>query len=196
MFMKTKGILMALLAAMFLFTGCAGEKNKDAQGTDKSNEVKAMSVDEVVNNIDAYVSKDVHIKGTVEHVCKHGGKRLHLMNNDGSSKIRVESGDAITQFDRELEGEEINVKGTVKKLVIDEAYLDRREDALKKEDEKHEHEEGEHEEKNSGNTMLHRVNSLEQVENLRKQLKEESKKEIVSYWMKGKEYQKCESKEG
>lgn len=187
-------VVLAVLAVLFAACNNAQQKQEMSDASEKQ-EAKAMTVNELMADIDAYVAKDVRLEGIVEHVCKHGGKRLHLMNASGEQKIRVESGKAITQFERELEGDDISISGVVKKQVIDEAYLNKRAEELQDEGNKHDHEEdghgeGKHAGDNEGAQMVHRVNSMEQVENLRKQLSEKESKEIVSYWIEGKSFKK------
>lgn len=188
--------IIVVLVVLFM-TGCGSKSGNNADNEGQAGQESArqtLTVDKLMPDINAHVDKEVSVRGVVEHVCKHGGKRLHLMDEEGNMKIRVESGKAITQFDRALEGEEINVQGTVNKLVIDEAYLNQREQELKKEGTKHDHEEehAENHEQEHGN-MAHGVNSLEQVKQLRKQLEEGEKQQITSYWIQGSGYKKLAS---
>lgn len=73
-----------------------------------------------------WVDKEVQVVGIVDHVCKHGGKKLFLVNDDG--EVHVESEE---RFDDEMVGDEIKVTGIVKEFKIDEAYcLQKEEDHI------------------------------------------------------------------
>ena len=69
-----------------------------------------ISVPDLLANPEMYDSKEIALKGTVVHVCKHSGKRLHLLGSDESSQVRLEAG-AIGQFEKTLEGSDIIARG-------------------------------------------------------------------------------------
>ncbi len=77
-----------------------------------------LSIGEFNANADKYVDKEVEIKGIVDHVCKHGGKKILLVSDDGD--IHVFSKE---RFNEDLVGSELIVKGKVIEKRIDEAYL-------------------------------------------------------------------------
>ncbi|MGK7394316.1 MAG: hypothetical protein ACNS62_07075 [Candidatus Cyclobacteriaceae bacterium M3_2C_046] len=64
-----------------------------------------------------FKDQEVMVKGIVDHVCKHGGKKLFLVDDGGD--LHVESDQ---RFDDKLAGSEVMVKGIVRELRIDEAY--------------------------------------------------------------------------
>lgn len=186
-------MMLVAVAVMGGFMACGSntESDNEQQGAagEKKEAVETLSVDDLMAHIDNEVGKEVVLKGMVDHVCKHGGKRLHLMGSDDANKIRVESGAEITQFDRELEGSEIMVTGKVMKQVIDEAFLAQREEELKSGTAEHEEHDEEHaDEHHEGAMMLHGVNSLEQVAELRKQIAAKEDNAITSYWIEGISY--------
>jgi len=74
-----------------------------------------------------FVDKEIKIAGIVDHVCKHGGKKLFLVNDDGD--VHVESDD---RFDDALIGSEVIVTGIVREFRVDEGYcLQMEEDNIK-----------------------------------------------------------------
>lgn len=104
-----------------------------------ANELVDINVEAPVLNVATllekaldYDGKEVMIVGTVTHVCKHSGKRLHLMGNDEKTKVRLEAGQ-IGQFKRTLEGSDIIARGIFRREVIDEEYLAKWADELNKE---------------------------------------------------------------
>ncbi|HOJ03132.1 MAG TPA: hypothetical protein PK916_03930 [Bacteroidota bacterium] len=110
---------LALLCGMTLLSSC-GEKaaeTKDAAGS-------ALTVAQLFADPTPYAEKEVTLTGTVTHVCKHGGKRLHITDTKTNERIKVESGEDMAAFARELEGSDIVVTGVLHETRIDKAYLD------------------------------------------------------------------------
>lgn len=112
--------LLILALAVFVMYSCG---NTEANSNDEAENASVMTVDDLLAEVESLVDQSVAIEGTVTHVCKHGGKRLHLIGADETQKIKVEAGDEIAQFERELEGSDIVVYGVVKEERVDEAYL-------------------------------------------------------------------------
>ena len=74
-----------------------------------------------------YVDNEVLVTGIVDHVCKHSGKKLLLVNDDGDVHVVAE-----TRFEDELIGEEIELVGIVRGKRVDESYcLKMEEDNIK-----------------------------------------------------------------
>jgi hypothetical protein len=106
--------LVSAVLLVFIFSGCSKTvKNTESLNTTTENSptvVEVISVTDLLANPEMYDSKEIALKGTVVHVCKHSGKRLHLLGSDESSQIRVEAGE-IGQFDKALEGTDIVARG-------------------------------------------------------------------------------------
>ena len=64
------------------------------------------------------MNKEIKLKGIVDHVCKHGGKKILLVSDDGDAHVFSEE-----RFNEALMGNEIIVTGVVLEERIDEAYL-------------------------------------------------------------------------
>ncbi len=143
--------------------------------------------------------KVIKISGTVDHVCKHGGKRLMLVGTNPDERIRVEAGDK-PPFEADLAGSEIEVTGKLVVEKIDSTYLaelenelkNKKEKGIKETEKKHldaghveggEHEEGEHEEEDVDA-------QLKQIEHLKEVIANNGKGYIVSKSMKLIEYKK------
>jgi hypothetical protein len=71
-----------------------------------------------------YVNKEVTILGTIDHVCKHGGKRMFLIGENPEDRVKINATDDNTSFKPEWEGSDVLVKGIIEELRIDAAYLD------------------------------------------------------------------------
>ena len=83
------------------------------------------------------VNKDVLIEGTVSHTCKHGGKRMFLVDGNDSISVEVTTGPDIPKFDEKLVGSRLRILGTLKEEVIDEKYLNEWENEVRKPAENH-----------------------------------------------------------
>ncbi len=79
-----------------------------------------------------WVNKPVVIEGTVSHTCKHGGKRMFLVDGNDSVSVEIFTGTDIAKFDEALVGSRVRVNGILKEERIDEKYLSDWENEIKK----------------------------------------------------------------
>ncbi len=142
-----------------------------------------------------FVDKKVVVSGTVDHVCKHGGKRLFIMGDTPEDRLKIETGEKISAFDVLLEGSTIRVEGIGCVLKMDEAYLDNWEAEVLANEEEHaeeEHGEGEvHDEgeahteeehgEGEGGDDHHHGDPLEQINELRQRLADSGEEYIGFY---------------
>ena len=169
---------------MMLALACTNQKNDDkgvsATAEVVSAESQVLDVAAVLAESDTYHQKEVMLKGTVVHVCKHSGKRLHLMSEDEKTRIRVEAGD-IGKFEKELEGSDIVVTGTFVQEVIDEEYLAKWSEEMK----------GDHE----GEHKYHDEAGEEQakMKQYRKMMKESADGRITNFWVEGISFELAEA---
>jgi hypothetical protein len=127
--------LLTLAAIVGLFTNCQTEQN-NTEAQENTTENVAQNQQEAIPEINItdfdaqaanYVGKEVKVKGIVDHVCKHGGKKLLLVAD--SADIHVESD---SRFDEKIVGSEVMLVGKVKEFRVDEAYcLKMEEDNIK-----------------------------------------------------------------
>ena len=123
----------------------AGNDNQDAgtkAGEEKATAGQAYGVADVSKEPDKYVGQQIKVEGMVTHICKHGGKRLHLSKSGSDEMIRVRTGKNMSPFEKELEGNTIQVTGLFEEERLDREYLNQ----LKKDEaggEHHDHQEGE-----------------------------------------------------
>jgi hypothetical protein len=132
--------------------------------------VAVVDVASLIEKAEEYDGKEVKVSGTVTHVCKHSGKRLHLLGNDEKTQLRIEAGE-IGQFERELEGSDIIATGVFRRELIDEEYLAKWADEMDKGGESHSHEEME-EEKG-------------RMERYRNMMKESEEGHLENFWVDG-----------
>jgi len=176
--------LFTVICISALLVSCGNKENK---GTDESEENVAetiiLDVNGLLSQVEKYVDKEITIQGTVTHVCKYGGKKLHLTGDDPEKKIVVNAGEAIAEFDVELEGEDVIIAGILKEQIIDEAYLANWEEELKQkgeEGETHESEEGETHKSEEGHADDH-VDPMVRIQKIRDEIKESGKDHISNY---------------
>ncbi len=147
----------------------------------------------------ALSGKVVKIKGTVDHVCKHGGKRMVVVGTNPDERIRVEAGDH-PPFDADLSGADVEVTGTLHTEKIDSTYLADWENELKQKAEEgvqetgKKHIEGAHvegEEHEGDHEDAENIEQqLQQIQKLRQMIANNGKGYIVSKYMELIEYRK------
>jgi|LGVE01.1.fsa_nt_gb hypothetical protein len=128
-----KNYLSIFLLAIILI-GCNTESNESKTQSDEQvvkKEIVILTVDQLLNQKENLVDKEIVFKGTVDHVCKHSGKRAFVFGSTEDLRIKIEAGGEIRGFDAELIGTDIEVKGVLKELRIDEAYINQMEDNMK-----------------------------------------------------------------
>ena len=171
-----KPYFLSFLFLTFILAGCSNsnQENKEQVINEKptSEEVEVINVIELLANPKEYDGKLIAVTGTVIHVCKHSGKRLHLMGADDKTKIRLEAGE-IGQFERELEGSDIIAKGVFHREIIDEEYLAKWSDEMEKEG-KGDHKSHEEQEEDQG-----------KMERYREMMGETDEGYLENFWLEG-----------
>ena len=134
-----KKIALLTIATLVMFAcGQQAKKQENKQVEVKAAEV-ILTVDQVLEQALELADKEVLVKGTVMHVCKHGGSRCFLMGSNEDITIRVEAGEKIGAFDQEQMGSDLEIVGILKEVKTEaDAHNPGKEHA--------EHGEGEHEE--------------------------------------------------
>lgn len=113
--------LFMLVALAFVMASCGGAASDEGQNEETSaieaTETPSIALGEFESKAGDFVDQEIMVAGIVDHVCKHGGKKLFLVDDDGD--VHVESD---TRFDEALMGSKVNVKGIVREFRVDEAY--------------------------------------------------------------------------
>lgn len=89
-------------------------------GNDEGVEV---ALADLISHPENYLGKVVKTTGTVDHVCKHGAKKLLIFADTPESSIHVVASDTVPVFDAEANGADVLVKGTVKENRITRAQV-------------------------------------------------------------------------
>lgn len=164
-----------LLLGAFLLVACSTETPQKANAE--------LTVAQINANTSAYVGQTVSITGTVNHVCRHGGKRLFVMGENSQESFKVEAG-TVGSFDVALEGSEIRVTGVVQELKVDKAYLDNWEKevcATEAENEAIKHAGGNNTSEAHAEQEMAENPTLQNINSLRQELTE-SNKEYLSFY--------------
>ncbi len=119
--MLKKMTLLAMIVSLagLMLASCAAEK-----AADTATGAKEMTIAEFNANAADLVDQIVTVSGTVDHVCKHSGKRVFIFGEDPQDRLKIEAGEKVGTFDVGLEGSEIRVQGKVLEMRVDAAYLD------------------------------------------------------------------------
>ena len=159
--------IISIILVTVLFAACKTESSKAAD-TEKKTEIAVetpfLAMAEFDTKAGDYVNKEVKIQGIVDHVCKHSGKKLLVVTDDGSVHITSD-----TRFEDTLTGSEIALTGIVLEERIDEAYC------LKMEDDNiKSHSEG-------GTNQEQFENKKKHIQQYRDQMKAENKEYLSTY---------------
>lgn len=130
--MQKKLLFLSGIIALML-TSC----NMGSNGFNNPDAIK-VAVATFEQQAATAVEKTVIIEGTVLHTCKHGGKRLFLVDGNDSVRVEVTAGKEIPKFDEKLVGSRLRVLGVLKEERIDERYLNEWENEVKKPEASHE----------------------------------------------------------
>lgn len=123
-----------LLSAVVLIFAACGDDNSNNDSLNDTTDVVVSELTEILlTEFDAkageFVGKEVEVSGIVDHVCKHGGKKILLVDGDYSLHVYNDE-----RFDEAISGSKVVVTGIVEEERVDSAFLAER---LK-------HEEGSH----------------------------------------------------
>ncbi len=187
--------VLGILAIATLLVSCGTQQKKEKECTEK--EKTAITVDNLLAEITNYIDKDIVVVGTVNHVCKHGGKRMFIMGEDPDIAIKITPNDEIGIFEKELEGSSVIITGIVKELRIDEAYVANLEKELSEGADNeaiHDHSGGEDEEepaRPAGEPAETEVDSskIKQIEHMKTQIVESENGYYSQFWVEASKFE-------
>jgi len=130
-----KSLIPIIIISIFLIASC-NQGTKENSGENKAD-TALLTVLSFDTSAHSFVDKPVIIEGTVLHLCKHGGKRMFLVDGTDSVRVEITTGPDIPKFEETLLGSRVRVFGTLKEERIDAKYLNEWENELKKPGENH-----------------------------------------------------------
>ena len=181
-----KKVLFLLVAVAFLGACNNSKTTSEAKVADETTKNTVVTIDSFLVIAADYVGKELSVKGTADHVCKHGGKRIKLVSTTSGESIHGEASESMGAFDAEIEGSDVLITGIVLETKIDSAYVDEWEAKEKEAIEKDE-EEADMEHKQG---VDHHA-KLDEINEYRKQIAESEKGYISFYALEVSKYKKC-----
>ncbi|MEN8120937.1 MAG: hypothetical protein ABFS35_11345 [Bacteroidota bacterium] len=123
--------ILTIIAITGLLASCTTEQKTEENQIDIVETTEQITtkiaLGEFDNKAGDFVDQEIMVSGIVDHVCKHGGKKMLLVADDGDIHVLSE-----TRFNDSLKGSEIVVTGIVREERFDEAYcLKMEEDNIK-----------------------------------------------------------------
>ena len=120
-------LIIAIVAMAFIAVSCDNTTTKKEESTKSEQiapeQITTVTLAEFDNKVGDLVGKKIAITGTVDHICKHGGQKLFIVDTESDGRVKVTPDENIAAFNSELEGENIDIVGIVEEQRIDEAYL-------------------------------------------------------------------------
>jgi hypothetical protein len=119
-----KLMLFGMIA--LLFSACSNSPKPAAETTEvteKSNEPVMITVGSFESKAADLVGETVTITGTADHICKHDGKKLFLIDTEEEGRVKVTSGEGVPAFNTDYEGYDFVVTGYVDEMIVDDEYL-------------------------------------------------------------------------
>ncbi len=198
-----KKILFVTVLSFVLFS-CGNNPQKVDTSVETKKEAVKLTISELLENPDKYVDQKIIVSGTVDHVCKNGGKKMFILGINPDNRLKITTGEDISVFEVDLEGSDVTVEGIFTELTIDEEYLVKLENELNKEKEEHavhdESVEHTHEGEQSGDVEhdesaehthdgeqsgdKEHTEGLDQISTLRNHIKESGENHISQYSVK------------
>lgn len=178
--------LGVILFVVVLFAGCS------QQGTEQK--ATELTLAELTANTGEYVGKVVQVSGTVNHVCRHGGKKMFIAGEAAGQRFKINASADVGSFDIALEGSDVQVVGLVEEQRVDAAYLDEWEStACSTEKEAamantHDHGDG-HDHSHDSELTETQKKTLNNINSLRGKLEASGKGHLSFYSMKCKSFQ-------
>ncbi len=128
-----KKLFLFLVLGIFIINVNTGCKNGNTSSADSTKVSSTLSVDTFLMSPEKWAGKEITLKGTVSHVCKHSGKKLFLFGADAEKTVKVNAGGDFSTFDIKYEGSDVEIVGTVvEDEKIDANYLNEWEADIKK----------------------------------------------------------------
>ncbi|MCK9450722.1 MAG: hypothetical protein M0Q90_03445 [Bacteroidales bacterium] len=119
-----KIMLFGIIA--LLFSACTNTGKSPAETTlvaEKSDEPILITVGSFESKAAELVGETVTIRGTADHICKHDGKKLFLIDTEEEGRVKITSGEGVPAFNSDYEGYDFVVTGYVDEMIVDDEYL-------------------------------------------------------------------------
>jgi len=122
-----KKLIFAIVALAFFAVSCENttsqKEDNNKQEEVINDEIIAVSMLDYDSLVESLSGRKISISGTVDHVCKHGGQKLFIVDENSDARIKITPNEEIAAFNTDLVGETIKIIGIVEEMRVDEDYL-------------------------------------------------------------------------
>ena len=116
--LKTLAIVALCAGA---FTACNSSSKQEAQTEDA--QIEELTVDQIWENPDSFVGKEITVTGVCSHLCKHGGRKAFLQPSNGTAPLRCDAAPSFGSFAKETIRQPLAVTGTLREDRITEETI-------------------------------------------------------------------------
>lgn len=183
-----KKMIIAILALAIVTVSCENSNtNKKTEAITEEvvvEEVVEIDLVDFEDKVEGLVGKTVVVEGTIDHVCKHGGQRMFLIDTGSEGRVKVTPDENVAAFKTDLEGQAVILTGIVEEMRIDEEYLKEwEEEILSEADMGDDKGEGSHlgGDMEKGGEDADKAEEMEKVNKLRQEISE-TEKGYLSYY--------------
>jgi len=119
--------LLSIFAIAAILGACSNNNKTNTSNVSLSDlkECASISVDSFLMIAGDIVGKEITVKGTVDHVCKHSGQRIKLVSSVSKNYIFGISTEKVDTFKTELEGSDVCLIGVVVETKMDSVCVPR-----------------------------------------------------------------------
>jgi len=200
-----KKLLIAIAAIAFIAVSCENNTTTQKEDIKKTqmlvvDEITAINLADFDSLVENFSGKKISFSGTVDHVCKHGGQKMFIVDETSDARVKVTPNEDIAAFNTDLVGETVKITGIVEEMRVDEDYLKEWEEEVKQGTEESEgegkhhgngegnHESADAEDHEEGKEDLEMQEELEQIAKMRKKVEESEKGYLAFYSVLAIEY--------
>jgi len=164
-----KQLFLFTVLAFALFS-CSENKKQDVASNETS-----FQLDDLLAVIDKKVNDTITLVGYVTHTCKHSGMKCFIVGESQATSFQVFAKGEITQFNQELEGSKLAIKGVLKEHHLSKEEIDKNEANVKLLQE-------------GGAPVEACQAELTNISDMRKWMKDHNKDYYIIYYMDGQSY--------
>ena len=115
-----RNLLLIIMASVIVWS-CGGQQTANQEQVAEEEvvtkvEPKAVTLAEFKEQAETLVGKEVILEGTIIHVCKHGGQKMLITEDDPDIRVKITPGEEMAAFETELEGSDVKVLGIVEAM--------------------------------------------------------------------------------
>lgn len=116
-----KAIISIAIAMLFLGS-CTNNtqrtKTDVAQTSKGTDTVSYYTLDELFLHAGELSGTTVHVKGIIDHVCKHSGKRFKIIGGNETLELKIELGDKFPTCDPTIVGKIAKITGKLVPVIL------------------------------------------------------------------------------